>query len=93
MSKIDVNTVRALSDSAAKKFANAWNEKERDEVILKSGKPLASQTIDLKTGETYFLPKIGKFVFCHKKNQRKDSHEAFLLANEIAEILKGGPND
>lgn len=92
MSKIDVNLVRALTHSAAKKFVNTFNEKERNEVILKSGKPLASNTIDLKTGETYYLPKIGKFVFYHKKNQRKDAHEAFLLAQEIAEILKGGPN-
>lgn len=92
MSKIDVNLVRALSDSAEKKLVNTFNVKERNEVILKSGKPLASSIINLETGERYYLPKIGKFVFCSEKNERKEAHEAFWLALEIAEILKGGKN-
>ena len=53
--------IQPISKKAADLFKAGITQEERNSIIINSGKPIAKEMMDLKSGNMYFCPYIGKY--------------------------------
>lgn len=53
--------IQPISKKAADKLKEGKTVEERNLIIVGSGKPIAKEMMNIKTGEMYFCPYIGKY--------------------------------
>lgn len=83
----DLTQVMAMSEYARLNLQRAETERERMQIIIKSGKATTNRFIDNGSHRPFYLPVVGKYVFSHKENRRTSEREALDLAKCIRQLI------